>query len=182
MNKLLLVIAVLLVSLPFIIFTGQGFDSATVDRTSGVNIAADNNAVVTLTPSTSYGLVKLDASDELSISSSNVGASSFNRNMYLQLGSPSDPSADYAFTMNNSTSRTVDITMSFTKGGSFNDDATDRVIYTIEDSGGNITSFTEDTSTTVTLSAGETAYVAVELDARNISSGTLNGTVNIDST
>lgn len=175
-----LIIALFALSI-FFMTTSFGAFSAEITRSSTVNVTADTESVIQLTPNSSYDMVALDNEGKLTTSPSNLGADSVNRNMYLQIGDPTNPQSDYAFTITSLADRTTVLNITLQPSPEYSSTA-DSVVYTIQQSDGTKQTISANgTTQTFILNPTETLYVAVEIDTVNENAGNLNTTLIIES-
>jgi uncharacterized membrane protein len=135
------------------------FTTATVDRNANLNVQTDDTAVVGLTAGNATGGTATDTEGRLLVKFNNV-----NKNATFSFGDTATPSSTAVF----------EITNNDGQAHTFNFDVTgiDATFY-IENSNG-VTTATTSTTGTFDLTAGETAYVAVEFTTGTASqSGTI---------
>jgi len=75
--------------------------TAEIVRDSSIGVESDTFASIQMTPSDTYGFVKLDTNGNITASPSNLQASDLNSNMVLTVGDIDSPSSNEAFTIKN---------------------------------------------------------------------------------
>lgn len=158
------------------------FTSATVDRQATIDVAADNNGVVGLSPTGDVSEVTTSG-DKLSIAL-NPGGTGLNPGGSFEYGDPADSSAAAAFNITNNADTTQDLTLSYTVTGTDSSPA-DNVQFKLYDAATDPTlvtgTATENNDYTITgLGPGESRTVVIVVDTTGqTSTDDLSGTLTI---
>lgn len=146
------------------VFAASAFTSAEMTRTANVDVVADNNGIITLTPG-STSAVQLNGSGALEINAAG-NASGLNVEGTFTYGDKTAPTTTNAFSMTNADSqqRTFEVA-----ANNFATDNAGAVTYTVyDDAGTKIATVDSATNASIQLAAGETVHVVLETDTTGL--------------
>lgn len=178
-NKTIVVIAVVLA-----VSTALGasaFTSATVDRSTNINVVSDSQGLIALQDGTSGNLIREDSNGRLAIDFTQASASGANSNAKFTFGDNSSGNTSYAFNMTNQAGQSHSFTLSYSVTGTDGDTGTENVKFEVYDSSNNhLGTVSESNSLTQSISAGQTVYVVLVVDTNGLTSTSdLSGTFTI---
>lgn len=170
-------------------FSSAAFSSATLERDATVSVTSDDAALIALIDGhPDNGLVEQTSRGTIEIDFSRGGASGATERALFEFGSTSSPSSNHAFRIVNQGPGPRDLTAAFSLSGSDGGDAAENVVFRFyHDVGtdGSIettkTASEEDAGMTLSsVAPGDTVYVVVTVDARNLGASTdLSGDLSI---
>ena len=170
-------------------FSSSAFSGATVDRGATVSVTSDDDALIALVDGHPVsGLIEQTSRGTIAIDFSRGGAVGATERALFEFGSTSSPVANHAFRIVNQGPGPRDLTAAFSLSGSDGGDAAQNVafrFYHDVDSDGSIettrTTSEEDAGVTIaSVAPGDTVYVVVTVDTRNIGpSADLSGDLSI---
>jgi hypothetical protein len=159
----------------------SAYTSASVERTSNVNVVNDDTGLLALEDGTSGDLVFQNSSGALEIDFTQGGAGGVNTNATYTLGNTSSSTTQTAFNLTNLDAESHDITLSYT--GSDAEDTDENLQFRVYNStGSKITTVSEesDAMTLNGVASGETHYVVIVVDTHGVSNETdLSGTLEV---
>lgn len=159
----------------------SAFTSASVKRTSNVNVVNDDAGLLALEDGTSGPLVFQNSSGALEIDFTQGGAGGVNVESRYELGDPASPTTQYAFNFTNNGGEAHDIVLSYTDA--MTGDGDDNIQFQIFNSTGSNVATVSEESTTATLSgvsSTETHYVVLVVDTHGVTNSTdLSGTLEV---
>ncbi|GGL38350.1 hypothetical protein GCM10009037_22480 [Halarchaeum grantii] len=159
----------------------SAFTTASVDRTSTMDVVADDAGLIALSPgNASTDLVRTGSNGQLTIDFTNSAASGVNGDSTFSIGDNTTSSPTYAFNVTNNGAASH----SFELGYAFDntDPSGDNVELAVYNStGGYVGTAVDTTSTTFTADPDETHYVVVSVDTTGLNNSTdLSGTVTVN--
>lgn len=166
--------AVLLVAVSVV--GSAAFTSAQLDRSANVDVVNDANGLLGLEATPNSGTVTENASGALQIDFATNNATGVNPSATFSVGDAADPVNSYAFTLTNRDTAARDVTLAYAAAAPGNSAITFRVFR--DDGTTEAATIRNDGSATVSVSAGETLYVVVELDTDS-DADDLSGTLTI---
>lgn len=150
------------------VFAASAFTSAEVTRSASIDVVADNNGIITLTPG-STSAVYLDSNGAMTIDAAQ-SAQGLNVEGSFTYGDTADPANSNAFSMTNSDSQTRTFTVAANNFAN-TQSSPSAVQYKIYDSTGNqIGVVDQNTDQTFDVASGETIYVVLETDTTGLDS------------
>jgi hypothetical protein len=159
----------------------SAYTSASVERTSNVNVVNDDTGLLALEDGTSGPLVFQNSSGALEIDFTKGGAGGVNVESHYELGNPDDPTNQTAFNLTNLDAESHDVTFSYT--GANAGDADENIQFQIYNSSGTPVATVSEESTSATLSgvsSAETHYVVLVVDTHGVGNTTdLSGTLEV---
>lgn len=150
------------------VFAASAFTSAEMTRSASIDVVADNSGIISLTPG-STNAVQLNSNDALEINAAG-NASGLNVEGTFTYGDTANPSSSNAFSITNADSQQRTFTVA---ANNFTDTQGNpgAVTYRVYDSAGQeISTVDADSSATLDLGAGETAYVVLVTDTTGLDS------------
>ncbi|QLC34831.1 hypothetical protein EFA46_011245 (plasmid) [Halarchaeum sp. CBA1220] len=161
----------------------SAFTTASVDRTSTMDVVADDAGLIALSPgNASTDLVRTGSDGQLTIDFANSDASGVNGDSTFSIGDGTTSPPTYAFNVTNNGASSHDFTLGYAMATDPDSNA-DNLTFTVYDSTGTqVATATESSDTSpFTVSAGETHYVTVSVDTTGVdNSSDLSGTVTVN--
>lgn len=154
--------------------------SAELNRDASIDVAADNTALVQMTPNPQYDFVQLNPDGEITASPQNLGADSVNAEMTLTIGDIASPSTDYAFTIQNTQTKAVQYNISLQQQNSFSGAPTDVEFVIQKNAGTTYTISADNTEQSFIVQPTDTLYVTIRMDSTGQQTGNLDTTLVID--
>lgn len=161
-------------------FSTGAFSNATVQREGAVSVTTDDNALIALIDGhPGSGLIEQTSDGTIEIDFTRGGAAGATAGVRFEFGSTSTPTSDHAFRIVNQGPNARDLEVAFSLAGSDGGDPAGNVefrFYHDAGSDGSIEAQTtvseEDAGATLaSVAPGDTVYVVVTVDARNLGAG-----------
>lgn len=148
------------------VFAASAFTSAEMTRTASIDVVADSQGIITLTPGATSA-VTTDADGAMTINAAG-NASGLNVDGTFTYGDKAAPSTTNAFSITNGDTEKRTFTIA-ANNFTANQGNTGAVTYTIYDStGAKLATVDSATDATFDLTAGSTAYVVLETDTTGL--------------
>ncbi|WP_323676169.1 hypothetical protein [Halorubellus sp. PRR65] len=181
MNREIQLLTVLVVVASLIV-GASAFTTGSVERSSSVDVVADNSGLIGLEDGTSGDLVYTNSTNALEIDFSQGGGSGVNTAAHFELGNPTDATNQSAFNITNNDASEHDITVEYT-GVTESSDTDANIQFQIYDSSGSSVGTLSEESTSATITnaaAGSTYHVVVVVDTYGLDTNAdLSGTLNV---
>lgn len=151
------------------VFAASAFTSAELNRSSTVNVVADDSGALTLSPGTVGTTATIASNGELQLNAS-PSASGLNVEGTYVFGDNANPATDYMFTMTNTTANDKSVTVGYNVTGDAQG-STGAMTFNIYDgSGNNVATVTDSSDASFTASSGTQYYVVLETDTTGLDS------------
>lgn len=167
----------------------SAYSSASLERDATVSVTTDDDALISLIDGhPGSGLVEQTSDGTIEIDFRRGGASGVTERALFEFGDTATPASNHAFRIVNRGPGARDLTVSFALAGSDEGDAAQNVLFRFyHDAGsdGSIdttrTTSEEDVDSTIpSVAPGDTVYVVVTVDTRNLGAGAdLSGDLSI---
>lgn len=180
--KLKIGVLVVLVVVSSAAFAASANMTASIDRSSNVDVVDDTNGLISFESGTSSGVVTQNASGALSIDFAQGNATGVNTASTFEVGDQTSPTTSYAFNVTNQDSTARDLTFNYAADAADSDADSNLQFQVYNSTGSSVGSADEEgTSVTHTLTSGEKAYVVIVVDTHGLTDAdSLTGTLTID--
>ena len=182
MRTKLIVLAVAIIAVSATL-GASAFTTGSVSRSANINVVSDDAGLIALADGTSGDLVTQTSSGKLSIDFTRGGAGGVNPDAHYELGNPSDPANQTAFTVSNLDAESHSLTVEYTGvDAGATGDGTDNVRFELYDAGTKVATVSEEsTSATInTVESGSTLNVVMIVDTTGLDNSTsLSGTLQV---
>lgn len=163
-------------------FGVSAFTSASMSRTSNVDIVTDDKGLIALEDGTSGHLIYQNSTGALEIDLTNGSAQGANVHAHFEFGNPNDPHNQTAFNITNQDAESHSITLDYTGEASNTDGEVDLKFEVYKPGASSPTATLTDESGSVTVSSvgsGTTLHVVMIIDTEDDSGEDLTGTLDV---